>query len=236
MDGQPQHKQLPLKQLLVLGLVGVSLLAFLMSAANHRSPLTQTPVDDSRPTLPPLITFTPFPTLTQILDPTLPPPPATLRPFPTPMVLPTLPPGTLAPESMATLPPPPTLTPSSSPTPTHTNFALGSVEVIPALPLQCGRTAEFRIDISNLGTEANRLGGQIVVTDFWQGQEQESASGAFPIIEAGEMFTASSIFLTVSNHPEEAHMLRITINPYGGQPEMTMADNSREFPYTLQPC
>jgi hypothetical protein len=140
-------------------------------------------------------------------------------------------------------PPIPTDTPAFTATPVATatpqtaaNIVMGNVGIVPDLPLKCKRTVEFKIDIANLGTQATAAGGSISIKDYWNGQEQASTTGAFPVIEAGKTINVAGIFLTVNTNVETDHKLVITLNSTGNVPETTTADNSREYTYKLQAC
>jgi hypothetical protein len=119
---------------------------------------------------------------------------------------------------------------------TTANIVLGNVGITPNIPLKCKQTVEFKIDIANLGQQATAAGGTISIKDFWNGQEQASTTGAFPVIDAGKTINVGGIFLTVNTNVETDHKLVITLNSTGNVPETTNADNSREIPYKLQAC
>ena len=119
---------------------------------------------------------------------------------------------------------------------TTANIVLGNVGITPDIPLKCKRTVEFKIDIANLGQQATAAGGTISIKDYWNGQEQASTTGAFPVIDAGKTINVGGIFLTVNTNVETDHKLVITLNSTGNVPETTTADNSREIPYKLLAC
>jgi len=121
------------------------------------------------------------------------------------------------------------------PTPVTTaNLVLGNVGFTPALPLKCGQTVEIRVDVANLGQAATTTGGTISIKDFWNGQEQGSTTGGFPVINAGQTLNIGGIFLTITTNVDADHKIVVMLNPNGAVPETTSADNSREYAYRLQ--
>src|SRR5262249_17272761 len=75
------------------------------------------------------------------------------------------------------------ITPNPPTEVTTANLVLGNVGITPNIPLKCKRTVEFKIDIANLGQAATAAGGTISIKDYWNGQEQASTTGAFPVID-----------------------------------------------------
>lgn len=121
------------------------------------------------------------------------------------------------------------------PTPVTTaNLVLGNVGFTPALPAKCGQTMEIKIDVANLGQAATTTGGSISIKDFWNGQEQASTTGAFPVINAGQTLNIGGIFLTISTNVDADHKIVVVVNSGGTVPETNSADNSREYAYKLQ--
>ncbi len=145
-------------------------------------------------------------------------------------------------------PPVPTLTPvvptavpitsTPVPPPTTANLVLGNVNISPALPIVCGKTVGISIDVANLGGQPTTTSGSISIRDFRVSDNTEDASttGAFGPIQNGQTVNVSGIFLTVTTFVGEQHKLVITVNPGGGVPETSSADNSRELTYTLGGC
>lgn len=130
---------------------------------------------------------------------------------------------------------PPTPVPVTPTPQTSANIVLGNVGITPDLPLKCGQTVEFKIDVANLGTAATSGSGTISIKDYWNGQEQASTTGGFPVIQAGQTINIGGIFLTVTTNVDQDHKLVITLNPDGAVPETTNGDNSREYTYRLAP-
>jgi hypothetical protein len=140
-------------------------------------------------------------------------------------------------------PPVPTDTPVFTATPvatavpptavTNANLVLGNVGFTPALPAKCGQTIEIKIDVANLGQTATSTGGTISIKDFWNGQEQASTTGAFPVINPNQTLNIGGIFLTITTNVDADHKIVVVLNPNGAVPETTNADNSREYAYRL---
>lgn len=131
--------------------------------------------------------------------------------------------------------PPATNTPIFTVTPeSAANLHFVRLDIDPDDP-ECNRTFEVIVGIQNNGTTATTSSGQITITDTHvsSGTVTETAFGAFPVLQPGEIFTAR-IPITVDTFFEEEHELRIVIDSGNQIPEQNEGDNVSTTRYTLE--
>lgn len=132
----------------------------------------------------------------------------------------------------------PTATPIiATPVPqSQVNLVAGNIRIEPAnAPCFPPGQGSFNIffDIANLGTQANTIGGSISVVDSFNGQQQASTTGAFPVIQPGQTVGVGPMPLTVSTNFLATHRLTLVIDSTNIIVETNEADNSRTLDYTL---
>lgn len=252
MDSSPKRYQLPLKQTLVLGVIGLVILAVLLRPTDS-TPIAIKPqvtfiqgvelkFGPSKRFFPPIGSYVPDETAILLAknetgdwykvkglngEGWVPAESVTIS-------------GDLSQLPMEIGIPTPVNTPPPMPTPTspflsNANLVLGNVFFEPSLPLQCGQSVGLKIDVANQGYEATTTSGIIMINDTWKGAEQTSTQGTFPVIEPGQTFTVTDISLTVPcDKLNVDHKIIVIVNPDDNVLEVTAVDNSREYIYVLQ--
>jgi uncharacterized protein YraI len=129
-------------------------------------------------------------------------------------------------------PVPPTPVPATATSSLNVNIVAGNAYLDPAQP-RCGQTFNIYIDVANLGTNANAVGGSISVRDE-AGGNVATTNGAFGIIQPGQTAgRVGPIPMTISTNFEEQHKLTIVVDSGSAIGETNEGDNAKEVLYTL---
>ncbi|MBL8161515.1 MAG: SH3 domain-containing protein [Anaerolineae bacterium] len=121
---------------------------------------------------------------------------------------------------------------------TQVNLFAGNIRIDPAsAPCFPPGQGSFNIyiDVANLGTSANTVGGTISVQDVLasNGAEQGRTQGAFGILQPGQTVASGPIPLTISTNYGQQHKLILIVDAGGAVPETNENDNRAEFTFTL---
>jgi hypothetical protein len=121
---------------------------------------------------------------------------------------------------------------------TQVNLFAGNIRIDPATaPCFPPGQGSFNIyiDVANLGTSANTVGGTISVQDVLaaNGVEQGRTQGAFGILQPGQTVASGPIPLTISTNYGQQHKLILIVDAGGAVPETNENDNRAEFTFTL---
>lgn len=138
------------------------------------------------------------------------------------------------------VPPPPTTPPLPTAAPTSAtavNLAFANQSVSSAVPPTCGQQFTITVTVTNNGTTQSG-DGRILVEDVYTATGEVRATYDGGLLPAGGLAPGQTHTivapLTVSANYDEAHFIRIKIDPNNQVNETNETDNEQQLPYTLQ--
>lgn len=118
-----------------------------------------------------------------------------------------------------------------TPVPSNIDLVISSSTTSP-FPLECGRSSEIKITVTNNGTE-NSGETTVVAEDLFNGQIIATTHAPIGVLTPGQSASVT-LYLTISTNVLEDHVHRIRLDPDGRVAESNEGNNTEEYIYPLQ--